>query len=485
MRILIFLIVIIGACSARAAETVSIAPDVSIITAPGSGEAQSTVVAPGRKNECPNGRFVASNDARRPPAAGLVQGRNLNDLNGAAIQAKFDGVPHPENYSFVTNDHDLVSLANGDILYITGAASRAPLAAKPAWFDVAYRGNFGPGARSVVLVWRSTDCGETFAFASEFDPARVLDGSCAFPQMPRKITAPGSEAKPVYDMGGADGQLAKVDLNSGRVYMTFSCVGYLPDKTQSKAFELSKTRLNKTLVVSSLDGGESWTAIGTIKISLWRGGLVPRSGDRVAFGVSTGFVLGQPTPEGNLAIERHRPAGFRRLLGLGPELVLQNNTIPKDLIYANLWASTIVARAGASSKLLLAFPTTVVNAARSATHATGCSFSIPTSPAIASSIRSCRRCEVPITSSCISQPLSCSAGRCCSIGANFAGSRRRAACAGVSSSTILASAAIFPSRVAKVLLEPGKCQRANENRTGIIRPPRATSPRSPVLPACR
>jgi hypothetical protein len=369
MRVLAVLILVAVGCGAHAAETVVVAPDVSVIMAPGSGEAQSTVVAPGHKNECPNGRFIASNDAWRPSMPlDLVQGRNLNDLNGTVIQATFDLLPHPENYSFVTNDHDLVSLANGDILYITGAASRAPLADKPAWFDVTYRGNFGPGTRSVVLVWRSTDCGQTFHFASEFDPARVLDGSCAFPQFPRKTTAPGSDSKPVYDMGGSDGQLAKVDLGSGRIYLTFSCVGYLPDKIQTKTFELTRTPIDKTLVVASLDGGGSWTAIGAIRKRLWRSGLVPLSSNRIAFGVNTGFVLGQPTPFGDLAIDATALPVAGASWGWAQDSFYKNNAIPNDLIHANLWASTIVARAGASAKILLAFPSTVVNPARTATH---------------------------------------------------------------------------------------------------------------------
>ncbi len=135
-----------------------------------------------------------------------------------------------------------------------------------------------------------------------------------------------------------------------------------------KASSSARTRLNKTLVVSSLDGAESWTAIGAIKTALWRGGVVRQSSDRVVFGLSTGFVFGQPTPDGNLAIDVTGLPVAGASWGWAQDSFYKNNAIPKDLIHANLWASTIVARAGASAKLLLAFPATVVNAARTATH---------------------------------------------------------------------------------------------------------------------
>jgi len=366
MRALIVFAVIAGACTARAAETVTVAPEISSLAAPGSGEAQSTVVPPGKKKECPNGRFLASNYARRPPAAGLVQGRNLDDLNGALIPATFDRRPHPEDYRMLTNDHDLVSLSTGDILYITGAGSKAPLASKPDWFDVAYRGDFGPGARSVVLAWRSTDCGQTFHFISEFDPARVLDGSCAYPQMPRKTTAPGSEQKPVYDMGGSDGQLAKVNLLDDRLYMTFQCVGYLPAK--GRLFELSTARLNRTLVVASLDGGESWSPIGILHATVWRGGIAPMAGRKLAFGVHTAFAVAQLGADGSLAVEPTALPVPNAKWGWDQDTFYKNKSIPQDLIHANMWASTIVARAGISSKLILTFPVTIFDRAHNATH---------------------------------------------------------------------------------------------------------------------
>src|SRR5262245_12203356 len=52
-----------------------------------AGEAQSTVIPPGKKG-APKGRFLVSIDGLRPPVTlkdpkvGMVIGRNLNDLDG-------------------------------------------------------------------------------------------------------------------------------------------------------------------------------------------------------------------------------------------------------------------------------------------------------------------------------------------------------------------------------------------------------------------
>lgn len=145
-----------------------------------AGEGQSTVVAPGHP-DCPAGRVLVSTD--------FVVGRTgtvaYRDLDKTSTNVSvFAPLPDAHNYEFGTSDHDLVSLSNGDVYYLTGAFSRTPLASQPSWWSSAYRYDFGPGARSNLLVWRSKDCGKTFEYMKdlEFDPARMGDGSCAMPQ---------------------------------------------------------------------------------------------------------------------------------------------------------------------------------------------------------------------------------------------------------------------------------------------------------------
>src|SRR4051812_49121004 len=137
--------------------------DAMIVPMP-AGEVQSTVVAPGLKKECPNGRFLVSNDfvvRDSPPAnptKGMVRGRDLDNPDGPIIESEFEAVPAAE-FRRLGQDHDLVALSNGDVLLVDATMSRVPIYPKPQWFDVAFRDLqngtfFGPGARTVVLTWR-------------------------------------------------------------------------------------------------------------------------------------------------------------------------------------------------------------------------------------------------------------------------------------------------------------------------------------------
>lgn len=152
------------------------------------GETQSTIVRPGT-TPCPGGRLLVT-DERQPGANGSVRWIALDDPTFTQHAATFTA-PDPSMYLMSTSDHDLVQLGNGEVWYVMGAFTRRALLqppGKPAlpWFAHAYRAWFGPGARSVAMVWRSTDCGETFQEVPslEFDPAR-FDATCALPQRPR------------------------------------------------------------------------------------------------------------------------------------------------------------------------------------------------------------------------------------------------------------------------------------------------------------
>src|SRR5437763_7871149 len=261
-----------------------------------AGEAQSTIVPPGLKTQCQQGRFVVTNDRLRPPSS-VVSGRNLDQTSGPLVASTFDmgalGVNYNDDYTkssywVGTNDHDLVTLSNGDVLYITGAWSRmsmnpkghGPMASEfqmkdPNWFKKTARemctskdaeGNcrgwyaFGPNARSVVLTFRSTDCGEHFEFISEMDPVRFGGGTCALPQL--RGSGPTTFD---YDMGGSDGQLIKVDPANDHIYLTFPCVGYHADPAKLPEFVIdSNNKINQTLVLMSDSAGSSWKSLGYI-----------------------------------------------------------------------------------------------------------------------------------------------------------------------------------------------------------------------------
>jgi hypothetical protein len=322
----------------------------------GPSEAQSTVIRPGANPQCSAGALLISNDWVRP-SNGIVQAHDLAGKN-ADVVSVLDVPPHPEYYAYGTNDHDLIAMNDGSVLYLTGAFSKEPLATQPAWWNVAYRGNFGPGARTNLMVWRSTDCGAHFKYVGEMDPALMEDGSCANPQ--------GSlDAAKHYDMGGSDGQLVKVDPASGTLYLTFRCVGNEGTTDPSGNFTLTSTALNKTLVASSTNNGASWKSLGFINgVNWWRFGILPM-GDRIAFGFANDVVFGKPSG-GKLAFGKAQPltgqyGGFNWTTA-----PFNPNPSPDPYIYSNVWGNTMIARAGESNGLLLGFPTVIGSGASAA-----------------------------------------------------------------------------------------------------------------------
>lgn len=385
----------------------------------GAGEAQSTVVPPNKKTQCQQGRFLVTNDGARPPQ-GVVFGRNLDNPSGPMISSTFDtsklagfnGADLTKSlYYFGTNDHDLLTLSNGDVLYLTGAFSRVSLANRlgaaisqsggdgeisakknPGWFDYTFRdgacskldaaGNpdctqtfsFGPGARSVLLVWRSTDCGETFQYLSQVDPARVGDGSCALPQFRRDANYNIINAQP-YDMGGSDGQLVKVDPANDHLYLTFQCVGFEPDTSSptptkipplntvdpnapqpTLPFKLSKTPLNKTLVAASYNQGSSWQNLGFINQAEWRFSVIPEGND-LGFGYGSSLLFGKKTSAGNYDFDAtgiKAPNGFWSWSWKGN--LKSNPNIPISSTYMNVWAVPVLTRTPDAKSFLLAFP---------------------------------------------------------------------------------------------------------------------------------
>ena len=327
----------------------------AILNFNGAGEAQSTVIAPKLKQQCPSGRFLVSRDGLRPPSTGLVVSRDLDKPTMTPIQATFDAVPNAQDYSFGTNDHDLITLSNGDVLYITGAFSKRLLTPKPLWFDNTFRGTFGPGARSVILTWRSTDGGQTFQYLSEFDPATVENGLGAYPQFRwdngNKVTSAP------WDMGGTDGPLVKV-FPGDVLYMTNWIVGYHPKPGGTGFVPDPNNPVNKTLLLTS-KGGTSWTSAGVLEGGFWRLGMASALKSTsmqtpIAFGGSNSVFTGQKSAPMSYSFGAASNVPTGQWGWEGDDLGML-----KKHIQAKIWACTIVARVhSASNTAVLVFPDT-------------------------------------------------------------------------------------------------------------------------------
>lgn len=363
-----------------------------------AGEAQSTVIAPGLKAECPNGCFIASRDGLRAPANGAIVSRELNKPSAAPRLANFTMHPtwqrNPDcatkagDYT-VGTDHDLVTLANGDVLYIAAVCLKTPITPEPVWFKQTYRQQFGPGARSGVMIWRSQNGGQTFNYLSVIDSAAFENGVPGYPQF--RSYGTDTDSSP-YDMGGSDGPLATVDPASGTIYLSTWVVGSYPETGKTNPFVLSKNRVNKTVLFSSTNGGASWSSVGMMDGGVWRQGILPVGSDSVKKSLLLAGMIVDTAENVVITAEKTAPLryseteskqiplpniyfGWESWYGIKrddkgkPVLDKFKQTIPvgnwstlAKYVSANVWANTVISRVpGSKDSAVIAAPDTIVN----------------------------------------------------------------------------------------------------------------------------
>lgn len=380
-----------GATLRASAETedlpakITVSDSVSFELSDGRGEVQSTVIAPNQNSVCPKGRLLISDDGVRNPGKVLsIALDNFSDITDATFPTL------PPFWQFgeqriLSNDHDLVALPGGEVLLVKMGQSRVYLYPKPVWFDYAYKllydkddpskltEAWGPGARSEIFVWRSTDCGKTFNYVSSIDTASVddgygsaNDGSGGLPQNKAEIQFPGSPLQPVWQMGGTDGPLVRVDPETGNVLITIGLVGERPVPLAGP-FWISDVELNRTVVMRSSDKGSSWTQVASLPFASWRLDIVPQSGSNGQFMTvaengwnpatqkETAFVA--PFPQG-----LKWPDGLPLLSAVAPgaitpwtKLPLVNTKEKPGPIRTNIPGQTLLTRSPSSKNLILAY----------------------------------------------------------------------------------------------------------------------------------
>lgn len=331
-----------------------------VLARPNAGEVQSAVVPPAKKAQCPAGRLVISDDSVKSPA-GLF-GIDLDSLDGAPVVATVDGLPDPANRRILSNDHDLLALPDGDLVLIKMGQARTPLSPKPAWFDHAYKlaDMWGPGARSVLFIWRSQDCGASFQLRSAIDLATLDDGwgeagdaSAGGPQGPCSTASPGSFEQPIWVMGGTDGPEAKVDPVTGRIYAVIGVVGYQVDSAKP-GFFLRNERIPRSVVVASGDGGDSWERANVLPFGGWRTEVVPGPGGRLRYGTGAGvFTMAYGATEPVAGAAPPEPVGW----AVSPWA--DEDGMPKTTIGTNVGSQAILLRSPGSDDVLLAYPVTL------------------------------------------------------------------------------------------------------------------------------
>lgn len=361
------------------------------------GESQSAVVAPGKKGQCPNGRIFISDEHKHPPLASIsslsettnvVHWRNLPGpkkmIPGEGVSLFFSPGDTTANKDTVSKgqpqqaprsgqlkswgfDHQLVSLPNGDLIYQRAVLSRAPITPRPDWWDFSFRDGFGPGARSTLATWRSTDCGATFEYISEIDTHGPKYEECA---NPRNLGL-NEKGEPIISMGGTDGPNLVVDKDDGTAYAVFPCVGN-EFKKDGQGKPVFGPGIAKTYVFSLKSGKKTFINRGAYQPDLWGPTAVPLSGNRLAVGLSgigpssqSGLMIGKAQSNTGLFSFLNKAVAVNGV-SWGWE---QQNSFPWEIplktdlrkhVSAGIAGNTVLARVpGQAEMLLLAFPTMV------------------------------------------------------------------------------------------------------------------------------
>ena len=274
-----------------------------------AGEVVAAVVPPGKKAACPAGRLLVGLDKIKEPKDGVVVGRNLLNLDGTTIRAKVTGYANTGIVDGKTtvirrvksNDQDLGVLPNGDVIYVRMGQTRAPLPSKPSWFDYAYKiidGEplWGPGARSELLIFRSEDCGGSFHLVSTIDSAKLLNGLAGFQLWDGGLPQRRCDGCPVrlrdgravWQMAGTDGPTLKIDPNSGAALLSVGIFGYLRPEGAS-GFTLSEEPIRRTIILRSVNRGDTWPRTVVLAFSAWRQEMIPIGAGELAIGAGRSF----------------------------------------------------------------------------------------------------------------------------------------------------------------------------------------------------
>jgi hypothetical protein len=370
--------------------TFTVASDTSHFKIP-AGESQSAVVAPGKKGQCPNGRIFVTDETKHPLLASVgLASQAINTVHWRNLAGTKNIFPNEGHSLFssppevtisngqlkshraklwvpVTFDHQLVALPNGDLIYQRAVASREPIDPKPIWWDLGFRNDFGPGARTTLATWRSKDCGETFEYLSEIDSFGAGSEDCASP----RLLGVDSNNKPLIDLGGSDGPNLVVDKNDGTAYAAFPCVGNKAIKDAQGKVSLTEP-INKTYVFSLKSGAKTFINRGAYNPNLWGPTLVPLTGNRLAVGLSgigpaslggimighakssTGqFVMDKPIAVDDITWGWAQPP-----VGFPYEIPLKTGL--RKHVFAIIAANTVLAPVpGKTETVLLAFPAVV------------------------------------------------------------------------------------------------------------------------------
>jgi hypothetical protein len=243
----------------------------------GWAEVTSAVVPPGRNPACPDGQLLIS--AAYSTMSIKLDGSNAKiwPLPKASNDPKIHGeISRP----WVIHDQHMVSLRDGSVLQSIEAITwNDNFSPRPAWWswtkDFPLKGQSVPGGRATIYLYRTWDCGATWALIGEVDAGRLavkeilgipgkeqpiatagpflrvhaaltpIPGLCGTPRRYSK-----ADTRTNFSEGGGwDGHYLYSDPSTGNLVLTTPCA------YGSK--EIDKQH-GQFLWLASRDGGASW-----------------------------------------------------------------------------------------------------------------------------------------------------------------------------------------------------------------------------------
>jgi hypothetical protein len=205
-------------------------------------ENTAQVIAPGINPACPSGQIVLSKGQdnirlKRGLEDRTVWLRNLNDPTGGfdtgAVPVE---VSLPDTAETVSRtDNLLLKLADDSLLMIRQGKVWEPVSPKPEWWDHVTIGGRPKGTRGAQLVFRSTDCGQTWTLISMIDPARLPNKKYAIPR------PESGSAKALWNQSQSDLE-DSVASRGWEKYQLTTLEAFVPEGGQDARFNVTATK---------------------------------------------------------------------------------------------------------------------------------------------------------------------------------------------------------------------------------------------------
>jgi hypothetical protein len=220
------------------------------------------VIAPGKNTACPNGKIVVMTGQPRPDRRMIISNLMTNDgkintSKGTDVQLGIN-----ENSGKLATDNQIIKLKNGDLLAIKLGFLWSSINPKPFWSDWVTDDvtDNKKMARDAIYVYKSSDCGETWAKVSTIDATKIDNGQYGIPKISKDDDDDednNGQNSTLYHSNGFDRQEVYYDEASNILYMTTQ-IASGEYKTSSGGKEKTVPKIDEYGLFVSNNNGVTW-----------------------------------------------------------------------------------------------------------------------------------------------------------------------------------------------------------------------------------